>query len=394
MRAREYNCGMSVNEVKEAGFWSYAHVDDDSQRGRIARLSRDIAEEYRFLTGQEFVMFLDTDTLEPGDDLNAKIDVALEESRFFMPVITPSYLLSEYCRREFRRFVDSARALGLDELIIAVVWANVPGLGEGVDVDDEIVSRVNRFVWVDWRLLRFEERKSKKYRKAVSKIADRLASVARTPTSTVPAEDLVATEDDDDAPTFLESLDDVEKALPRLVNTLGLVGDEVTALGTEATAITEEISAATARGKGVAARLTIMRKFSIELTPRAERVEVLSTTFTNDLYSLDGGVRAALEFFAANPVEDAGERKARCEMAKSVLGLVAASRSGLGSVRGLADSMAQIENLSRDLRVPIRRLRKGFTLLAEGERVMDGWTAPASTVLEANGCGPSLESAT
>lgn len=46
-----------------AGFWSYVHADDDADGGRVARLARDVVEQYEMLIGEKIGLFLDRDAL-------------------------------------------------------------------------------------------------------------------------------------------------------------------------------------------------------------------------------------------------------------------------------------------------------------------------------------------
>lgn len=80
------------------GFWSYVHKDDKADDGRITQLSHDICEQYEMLTGETISIFLDKDRNEWGDDWRNNIENALSSIAFFIPVITPRYLISPECR--------------------------------------------------------------------------------------------------------------------------------------------------------------------------------------------------------------------------------------------------------------------------------------------------------
>ncbi|MEN9415004.1 MAG: hypothetical protein RLZ62_1308, partial [Bacteroidota bacterium] len=51
-------------------------------------------------------IFLDKGDLRAGDTLNGKIAAALDQSLLFIPVLSPGYLASEWCRKEFLYFMD------------------------------------------------------------------------------------------------------------------------------------------------------------------------------------------------------------------------------------------------------------------------------------------------
>jgi len=82
-----------------AGFWSYAHADDKNDGGAVVRLAKRVMSEYALLSGEWLRLFIDRD-LEWGDEWKRRIDQALQETTFFIPIITPTYFISEECRRE------------------------------------------------------------------------------------------------------------------------------------------------------------------------------------------------------------------------------------------------------------------------------------------------------
>jgi hypothetical protein len=45
------------------GFWSYVHVDDAADDGRVIRLAKDVAAEFEKLTGEKIDLFLDKDAI-------------------------------------------------------------------------------------------------------------------------------------------------------------------------------------------------------------------------------------------------------------------------------------------------------------------------------------------
>lgn len=364
--------------MAENGFLSYAHADDEAEGGRVSALAQDLENQYKLLTGQPLTIFLDATHLGWGNDWEATIDQAVVATRFFIPVVTPTYLMSEQCRREFQLFVRTAESLGLSDLVLPLLWVDVAGLGEPTTSEDEVVTVVKKYQWVDWRELRFEERGSGAYRRAVSALATRLSQIA-------PAPDLVSQEvqtvTSDSEPGLLDHIAASESALPRLAGTLQDVEVEIVAVGELATEASEAMSQADARKQGAAGRLTAARIFAQKVSPHAQKVEELGAAFASDLYDLDGGVRATLASFEASPTDDPTEIQARKNYAESIARLVPSAREGLGAISSLVTSILPLEGLSRDLRPPLQQLRKGLSLMAEGQQVMDGWEEPAARVL-------------
>jgi hypothetical protein len=63
-------------------FWSYVHLDDDAEGGRVTGLARDVKRQYELLTGESLTLFLDRDALKWGDDWRAEIGASLSYVAF------------------------------------------------------------------------------------------------------------------------------------------------------------------------------------------------------------------------------------------------------------------------------------------------------------------------
>jgi len=70
--------------AKAQGFWSYVHKDDKTESGRISQLARDVVAQYEMITGEAIELFLDRDSLEWGDEWQAKVDASLASVAFFI----------------------------------------------------------------------------------------------------------------------------------------------------------------------------------------------------------------------------------------------------------------------------------------------------------------------
>lgn len=365
------------------GFLSHVQADDDADGGRIRALAEDLQQQYAAITADSIDIFVDRSTLGWGDDWESEIEKAVLSTSFFIPVITPRYFLSQACRREFQLFLRKADNLGLSELILPLVWLDVRDLHES-EVTDDLILSVKRFQWVDWRELRFEDRNSTPYRRAVAGLAKRLADIdeklalSRTPMTPNREDGLHEPDWDADVPGTLDLVVAAEEAIPKWTETLQEITDEITQVGVLAGVASEEMQAGEARGKGNAARLVAARKFAQDVKPHAEHIEVLGNEFSTSLYELDGGIRAILTE-AATTTRGEGENGAR-DFASSIISLANSSREGLGSVQKMVESITPVESMSRDMRPPLRQIRKGLTIMVEGQKVIDEWERLANAV--------------
>jgi hypothetical protein len=168
--------GMPLSDA--AGFWSYTRQDDELDGGRILRLAHKLRAEFALLTGAELELFVDRDGIEWGDAWRSRIDEALAATTFFIPIITPRYFERPECRRELLAFIGHARSLGLEELLLPILYVGVPSLTSGEPPTDEVTAAVSATQWVDWRALRLEDEDSSGHRQAVNRLATRVVEVS------------------------------------------------------------------------------------------------------------------------------------------------------------------------------------------------------------------------
>ena len=86
-------------------FISYARRDNSE--GWITRFIEALQEEQRrFTGGREFRVFFDKEDIRSLDDWRHRIQESLAASRLLVAFISPDYFASEWCRREWRTWID------------------------------------------------------------------------------------------------------------------------------------------------------------------------------------------------------------------------------------------------------------------------------------------------
>jgi hypothetical protein len=96
-------------------FCSYAHADNDD--GWVEIFTTALTNTYRKLTGDPPRFFMDRESLITADIWETKICSALESSHVLIAVISPSYVRSEWCRREWKTFSEREAELREQELL-------------------------------------------------------------------------------------------------------------------------------------------------------------------------------------------------------------------------------------------------------------------------------------
>jgi formylglycine-generating enzyme required for sulfatase activity len=146
-------------------FLSYTRFDDHNDRGAISEFRLRLASAVRAVTGEPFDIFQDIDGLGLGERWPDKLDEMLDEARFFIPILTPSYFKSEACREELQKFLDAEKKRGRDDLVLPIYYIQCPVLEEAylreADHLARIVSERQRCDWRDLRLRSFRNRSVK-----------------------------------------------------------------------------------------------------------------------------------------------------------------------------------------------------------------------------------------
>jgi hypothetical protein len=359
------------------GFWSYVRADDTAEAGRISRLANDLVSQYELLTGETINLFLDKASLEWGDNWRHKIDEGLGSVAFFVAVLTPRYFMSNECRREMQSFSRQATELGIKELVLPVLYVDVPSINDD-DSKDDLVRLVKEYQWEDWRELRYEDVGSKAYRQAVSRLADRLIAANSRAESMPISERLIqplngSEVDSDESPGTLDRLASFEEVIPCINETLGNLTDEIAEVGRIMNNAKNSIDSRSAQGQGFGHRIIVARTTAQKLEGPSQKILALSNRFASQQHTYDGGVRALIEHLNVTSPIDSDDLVGICSFFSSLRELVATARESLSGVEGMLNATIPLEKMSRDLRPPLRVLRKGLTLICEGIEITDQW---------------------
>jgi formylglycine-generating enzyme required for sulfatase activity len=138
------------------GFFSYSRQDNTDFRGSLFALRVEIQRELSaLLAHRNFRLWQDQDAIDPGELWESKIKSAIEQSVFFIPIVTPRAVTSRHCKFEFESFLARERALGRNDLVFPIHYISVDGLLDETERrDDPVLSIVAERHYVDWRAYR------------------------------------------------------------------------------------------------------------------------------------------------------------------------------------------------------------------------------------------------
>jgi hypothetical protein len=134
-------------------FFSYAHNDNDD--GWVDSFVELLERVYRKLTGRSALLFRDQESLLTADIWEKRIKSALEVSHLLIAVISPSFICSEWCRREWDLFsrreaeLRSKKLLAEEQGLVFPVLLYPLDRGQFDEAQEAFCQLVQRRQWLD-----------------------------------------------------------------------------------------------------------------------------------------------------------------------------------------------------------------------------------------------------
>src|SRR5580704_3321369 len=111
------------------GFFSYSREDDEDSKGALSALRDRIQRELRGQLGRSarnFRLWQDKEAIASGKLWKSEINAAIAQAVFFIPIVTPTSVRSDFCRFEFDAFLARERMFGRSDLIFPILYIRVP----------------------------------------------------------------------------------------------------------------------------------------------------------------------------------------------------------------------------------------------------------------------------
>jgi hypothetical protein len=169
----------SLSDLPEViGFFSYSREDDESFKGTLSALRDGIQRELGAQLGRSkrnFRLWQDQEAIAPGRLWETEIKTAVEQAVFFIPIVTPRAVNSEYCHFEFEAFLARERALGRTDLVFPILYIAVPALeNEAQWRNHPVLSVIGQRQYVDWRQFRHLDAQATVVREAIERFCGKI----------------------------------------------------------------------------------------------------------------------------------------------------------------------------------------------------------------------------
>ncbi|GLF95973.1 toll/interleukin-1 receptor domain-containing protein [Streptomyces yaizuensis] len=359
-----------MNQDEPVGFWSYTRRDDQIERGRIKRLVDLIADEFEIMSGRQLHIFFDKEDISWGEEWRSRVDSAIMGTTFMIAIVTPRFLRSQECRREVITFSSHASSRGLDDLLLPILYSGPSGLLEESQ-DDEVAALIKRRNYVDWRHLRLEDEGSPEYRRAVHKLAQRLAEILDRSSELEPTTQEEALLIDDQA-GIVDRLASMESALPRLAECLTGFGQATSEIGSQMRWATEEVNESDKRNGGFGGRLRVSNELAGRLHEPVQKLAELGERYASELAVVDPGVLTFIKIANGPNLPDA-DRAPVQEFLRAVVDAAKTSRENVPILMGFASNADSISKYSKEIRPLMKNLVKSVQRFIDGQAIMDEW---------------------
>ena len=121
-------------------------------------------------------VFQDKHHFQEGDHFPEVLASELRQSDVLLVLLSPAWLQSEWCRREFALFTDDSANTNRLHQILPVLWVDTPEMTAGsVDPVARVLASIN---YADWRDLRYGSWDDPANQMQVGKLAERAVSLA------------------------------------------------------------------------------------------------------------------------------------------------------------------------------------------------------------------------
>lgn len=142
-------------EQQPRAFISYTRFDNQNNGEQLTTFREELRNKVQARIGVSFPIFPDSADIEWGPQVEERINAALQIITFLIPIITPNFFTSTYCRHVLLMFLQHETKLGRNDLILPVYYIESPMLEDpNKRSDDELAQILAVRQCIDWRDLR------------------------------------------------------------------------------------------------------------------------------------------------------------------------------------------------------------------------------------------------
>jgi hypothetical protein len=135
------------NEV----FISYSSIKD--LNGTVTEFHKYLQNEIQLNSDTSITVFLDKESINSGSSWKASLSNALDQCTVFVVLLSPSWLHSEWCRKEYAYF--TSQPADRRRMVLPLRWVDTTVQDARSPEEREIVNQLNELQQVNWLQLRY-----------------------------------------------------------------------------------------------------------------------------------------------------------------------------------------------------------------------------------------------
>lgn len=347
-------------------FVSYARIDDQATYGRISKLISDIASTYESMTGKTVGVFIDVDSIKPGDDWRDRIKSGLSYSSIFLAFISPAYLRSPACREELNEFLAFLTASSVERLVIPLIYTKIDRI-ENAFSADELWQKVARREYQEIGHLRSVDPGSSEWIETTELLADRVEETLSSFTKAdEPSQTTQVVLSASIPPGTLERMAALEDQVPQVLFDMARISTLMTSMNEAVVAATPKVT----KAKTFKDRLSASRALAKKLDPIADEMAITAERLVTNFSDWDYFVKYMLDYAKkGGELEDPEFLK----VVGSLWSLSQAGGSPLATINDFAQTVSRGIGVSRDLDRPFMSIRDAAMRIADMSGILDGW---------------------
>jgi hypothetical protein len=365
---RDFDSRKSDQMADVAVFVSYCHDDNEASYDRIIKISNDTRRVYKSLTGLEVGLFIDTESINLGDQWRERIRSGLTNATILLAFISPLYLASAPCREEFQSFVWTASEADSRKLIIPLLFTPKENIEERFQ-HDELWAQIVELQYLEINELRKSDPGSVRWMEKVEIITDGMRNVLSIPDLNVPPPrgPIQVPESARPEPGAFDQLREMEQTLQPFNETIQELASITQEYNDRVVAATPPMAAATTFSD----KLAVANKLADDLTPITEKFSGRVQDFQRQLNIIDPGIRTIFRMYRANPANQQDDDTRGT--IRSIKTLAENSLAGIESILQFSQSIEGTKGYSSRLDTPLQRMQSAMLVMAGNRGIFADW---------------------
>lgn len=372
--------GISIQGGEINVFLSYARADEDVY-GMVRPFKQLLGHFIHAKSGLHVRAFLDQDNLRWGELWEDALDREILKASVFIPLLSPNYLASENCRKEFLLFQNSAKNLGVNELLLPVLLLDAPAIFNSSS-EDQIVQGASSRQWEIIESAILSDASSSEWKRGMAHLAGRFVDAYNHSASILAnqsdntqlgtignpesdPEDLGADEETDDGPGLAETTESINQNVARFTASAKNLLPAMSQLGSIATESTSNIDNMRSTKDFLAWTHRTAEKFQAP----SQLIKSYGEEMFDAVQALDVDVKRLRQQAEALAPHSPNVVDSYNQLIRPLVEMDDVS----GPLFYLLDQMNPAEQVSAALRRALKPARIGITRIADADQIVRSW---------------------